>query len=58
MVWKILGTGSAIAAGIAALLVSNPETQIGGWFVITAAVLFGLGGLACIIVGAIIRARA
>jgi hypothetical protein len=53
----MLGLG-AIAAGIAAMLVSNPSSQVGGYFVITAAALLGAGGIACLIAGAIIRARA
>lgn len=53
----LLGLG-AIAAGIAALLVSNPSSAIGGYFVITAAALLGAGGIACLIAGGVIRARA
>lgn len=53
----MLGLG-AIAAGIGAALVSNPSSQVGGWFVFTAAALLGLGGIACLIAGGIIRGQA
>jgi len=53
----LLGLG-AIAGISAALMVASPSTQVGGYFVVTAAVLLGLGGIGCLIAGAIIRARA
>ncbi len=53
----LLGLG-AIAAGVSVVLVSNPSTNIGGLFVVTAAALLGLGGIACLIAGGILRARA
>lgn len=53
----LLGLG-AIAAGVSVALVSNPGSEVAGWFVITAAALLGAGGLACLIAGGIIRARA
>lgn len=53
----MLGLG-AIAAGIAAALVGNSSTQVGGWFAITAAAVLGAAGIACLIAGGVIRARA
>lgn len=53
----LLGLG-AIAAGASIALVSSTETQVGGYFMITAAALLGLGGIACLIAGAVIRSRA
>jgi hypothetical protein len=38
--------------------VTTPGSEVGGYFMITAAALLGAGGLACLIAGAIIRARA
>jgi len=60
----LLGVGGGlfglglIAVGIGALLVSKPETNIGGLIVFTAAGILGLGGIGCLIAGGIIRARA
>ncbi|MBK8254260.1 MAG: twin-arginine translocation signal domain-containing protein [Polyangiaceae bacterium] len=53
----LLGLG-LIAGVTSAFLVSNPDTAIGGYFVITAAALLGLGGIACLIAGGVIRSRA
>lgn len=53
----LLGLG--IIAGVtSAVMVSNSNTAFAGLFVITAAALLGLGGIACLIAGGVIRARA
>jgi hypothetical protein len=53
----LLGLG-AISAGAAAALTSNPSTEIGGLFVWTLAGVLGVGGIALLITGAVLRARA
>lgn len=52
----MLGLGAIF--GVAGGLVLSSSGDIGGAFAITAAVLLGLGGIGCLIAGAIIRARA